>query len=83
MLVGDLKPWYLRKRATLPSCLPDQYCSNHIDHDGCYPVAEETLVGYRQMRALIETLDPFDQFESSAAHLMAIMAFGLDALSLP
>ena len=35
------------------------------------------------MRALIEALDPFYQFESSAAHSAAIMAFELAALSPP
>ena len=35
------------------------------------------------MRALIEGLDPLDQFESSAAHSAAIMAFKLVALPLP
>ena len=35
------------------------------------------------MRALIEALDPLDQFESSAAHSAAIMAFELAALLSP
>ena len=35
------------------------------------------------MRALIKALDPLDQFESLAAHLAAIIAFELAALSLP
>ena len=34
------------------------------------------------MRALIEALDPFDQFESSVMHLVAMKAFKLAALSL-
>ena len=33
--------------------------------------------------ALIKALDPADQFESSAAHSAAIVAFDLAALSLP
>ena len=40
-------------------------------------IAAETLVGYQQPRALIEALDPCDQFESSAAHSTAIVAFKL------
>ena len=32
------------------------------------------------MRALIEALNPFDQFESSAAHSATIMTFKLTAL---
>ena len=43
----------------------------------------EVLVGQRQRRALIKALDPFDQFKSSAAHLVVIMAFELVALLLP
>ena len=35
------------------------------------------------MRALIKALDPLDQFESSAAHSAAIMAFKLAALLVP
>ena len=35
------------------------------------------------MRALIKALDPLDQFESSAEHSAAIMAFELAALVLP
>ena len=35
------------------------------------------------MRALIEALNPIDQFKSSAAHSAAIMAFELAALPLP
>ena len=34
------------------------------------------------MRALIEALEPSDQFESSAAHPVAIRGFELAALSL-
>ena len=36
----------------------------------------------RQKRALLKALDPLDQFESSAAHSAAIMAFKLAALLL-
>ena len=59
------------------------YGSNHPNHGGCCHITTETLVDYRRIRALIETLDYVDQFESSAAHSTAIMAFKLVALSLP
>ena len=35
------------------------------------------------MKALIEAIDPFDQFESLVAHLVAIVAFELAALLSP
>ena len=34
----------------------------------------------RQMKALVEALAPFDQFEGPVAHSMAIMAFELAVL---
>ena len=52
------------------------------NHDDCCSILAEILVGYRQMRALIEDLDPFNQFESSTAHSTFIMVFELTALSL-
>ena len=61
--------------------LPDQYGRNHPDHDGYCPIAAEILIGCKQTRALTEPLNPFDQFESSAAHSAAIMVFILTALS--
>ena len=69
--------------AALPFGLSGQYGSNHANHGGCCPIAAEILVVYRRMRALIEALDPLDQFESSAAHSAAIVAFELAALLSP
>ena len=60
----------------------DHFGSNHANHGGFCPIVAEILVDYREMRALIEALYPFDQLESWTAHLAAIMAFELAALLL-
>ena len=47
-------------KSILPFGLSGQYDSNHPDHDSCCPIAAEILVGYRQMKALIEAVNAFD-----------------------
>ena len=84
MLIGDLTPCCLKRRAALPfGLVSGQYGSNYPDNDSCCPVAAEILVSYRQMRAQIKALDPSDQFQGSTAYSAAIIAFEFAALLSP